>query len=291
MLDQNTFTETIREVGEIIRTAAEPMSREEILSYFKEMELTKEQEDMVLEFLLTPHEDEAPEPEADSEPETEAEDASATVSVIDEIEQSLKEEKGLAAGDEQKTEKQSGKETECLPDSKMFRMYLEELKGLKTYSDAELQDMYRKLLAGDEKLISEISNAWLPKVLEIAKRLATTAEGFEDVVQEGNMSLFLRLSELCGCSEDLDVEQELEDAVEMAMKSSISELAGEDDSEHAMVGKVTLVNEAKKYLTEENGKEPTIKELSEYTRLSEEELEDILLMIRKAGNPIVSGAQ
>ena len=56
--------------------------------------------------------------------------------------------------------------------------------------------------------------------------------------------------------------------------NGISELAGEDDSEHAMVGKVTLVNEAKKYLTEENGKEPTIKELSEYTRLSEEELED-----------------
>ena len=289
MLDQNTFTETIREVGEIIRTAAEPMSREEILSYFKEMELTKEQEDMVLEFLLTPHEDENPEPEADSEPE--AEDASAAVSVIDEIEQSLKEEKGITAGAEQKAEKQSGKENECLPDSKMFHMYLEELKGLTTYSDAELQDMYQRLLAGEEKLISEISNAWLPRVLEIAKRLATTAEGFEDVVQDGNMSLFLRLSELCGCGEGLDVEQELEDAVEMAMKSSISEFAGEDDSEHAMVGKVTLVNEAKKYLTEENGKEPTIKELSEYTRLGEEELEDILVMIRKAGNPIVSGAQ
>ena len=31
MVDQNTFTETIREVAEIIRTSAEPMSREEIL--------------------------------------------------------------------------------------------------------------------------------------------------------------------------------------------------------------------------------------------------------------------
>ena len=34
MLDQNTFTETIRAVQDIIRTSAEPMTREEILSYF-----------------------------------------------------------------------------------------------------------------------------------------------------------------------------------------------------------------------------------------------------------------
>ena len=35
MLDQNTFTETIRAVQDIIRTSAEPMTREEILSYFR----------------------------------------------------------------------------------------------------------------------------------------------------------------------------------------------------------------------------------------------------------------
>lgn len=40
MLDQNTFTETIRAVQDIIRTSAEPMTREEILSYFKDMDLS-----------------------------------------------------------------------------------------------------------------------------------------------------------------------------------------------------------------------------------------------------------
>ena len=34
MLDQNTFMETIREVGEIIRTSQEPLSKDEILNYF-----------------------------------------------------------------------------------------------------------------------------------------------------------------------------------------------------------------------------------------------------------------
>ena len=58
MLDQSVFTETILEVAEIIRTSATPLSKEEILSYFKEMELNEQQENMVLEFLLTPHEEE-----------------------------------------------------------------------------------------------------------------------------------------------------------------------------------------------------------------------------------------
>ena len=66
MLDRNIFMEILRDVSEIIRTSAEPMSKEEILSYFKDMELTKEQEEMVFTYLLTPHEEEVPvEPEAE----------------------------------------------------------------------------------------------------------------------------------------------------------------------------------------------------------------------------------
>ena len=41
MLDQSVFTETIHEVAEIIRTSATPLSKEEILSYFKEMEASE----------------------------------------------------------------------------------------------------------------------------------------------------------------------------------------------------------------------------------------------------------
>ena len=61
MLDQNTFTETIRAVQDIIRTSAEPMTREEILSYFKDMDLNAQQEEMVLEFLSTQRRMVAPE--------------------------------------------------------------------------------------------------------------------------------------------------------------------------------------------------------------------------------------
>lgn len=254
MLDQSIFTETIREVAEIIRTSATPLSREEILSYFKEMELNEQQENMVLEFLLTPHEEE----ETDESLEETDEDATSEEAGTKEEEKSL------------------------FPESRTFQLYLEEINSLPVYSDKKIEEMYRRLLNGDDSVIGDISNSWMARVLELAGKLAVSKDGFEDVIQEGNMALFLKLTELCGCGEETKIEMLLEQAVEEAMKASIIELEGEDEDEKAMVGKVALVNEAKKYLASENGREATVKELSDYTQLTEEELLDLLLLIQKA---------
>ena len=274
MLDQSVFTETIHEVAEIIRTSATPLSKEEILSYFKEMELNEQQENMVLEFLLTPHEEEdAEEEEAE---ETEAEEAQETAEWQDTTDASV-----FMQSDSDKKEAET-KKADCLPESKMFQMYLEEISSLPVYSETKIEEMYQKLLAGDESVIHTISDSWMIKVLELAKKLAVSSEGFEDVIQEGNMALFLKLTELCGSQEKTDVETELQNAVEEAMKSSILAEEGEDEDEKAMVGKLALVNEAKKYLADEKGREATLSELAEYTQLTEEELSDILLLIQKA---------
>lgn len=54
MLDQTTFTETVREVSEIIRTSSDPLTKEQILAYFSDMELNEEQQELVINYLLTP---------------------------------------------------------------------------------------------------------------------------------------------------------------------------------------------------------------------------------------------
>jgi len=272
MLDQSVFTETIHEVAEIIRTSATPLSKEEILSYFKEMELNEQQENMVLEFLLTPHEEEEAEEETEEAEGGEQEAADW---------QETSDASVLAQNDPGKKEEKNA-EPDVLPETKVFQMYLEEISSLPVYSGKKQEEMYQKLLAGDESVINPISDSWMIKVLETARKLAVTSEGFEDVIQEGNMALFLKLTELCGCEEKTDVEAELQGAVETAMKSSILAEEGEDEDEKAMVGKLALVNEAKKYLAEENGREATVQELAAYTQLTEEELSDILLLIQKA---------
>ena len=56
MIDQNTFMETLREVKEIVRTAPSPLTQEEMMAYFKDMELSDEQKNMIYAYLMAPPE-------------------------------------------------------------------------------------------------------------------------------------------------------------------------------------------------------------------------------------------
>lgn len=256
MLDQNIFTETIREVSEIMKTSEEGLSREEILKYFDSMELNETQQNMVLDYLLKPQEENEEETEESGE----------------EIEDEIETETEVPAGDK----------TNKLPNSPVFQMYLEEISRLTVCTDEELEDLYEDLLDGKAEAIQKISDSWMMRILEHAKELPIAEEDFSDVIQEGNMALFIKLSELCDSGNPVDVDAVLEETVLNGMKAYIQELTGEDDVENAMVGKATLVNEARKYLMEENGQEPSVGELAAYTRMSEKELSDILDMIQKA---------
>lgn len=239
MKDRNLFMETLREVKEIVRTSERPLTRDEIMVYFKDIKLSDEQEKMIIEYLYT--EEEAPATVQEEEPE-----------IIE----------------------------EPVTESKVFGMYMDEVNGLKVYSDTELSMMYVKLLQGDESVISKICDSFMKRVVDIAKEYQSY--GIEDVIQEGNMGLFMALTSLCGSKQAVDVEAALGMAVREAISNYISDIAGENDIEQSVIGKANLINEAIKLLKQENGKEPTVSELSAYTGLELDELSDILEIIKKA---------
>lgn len=244
MVDQNTFLETVQNVAEIIRTSAEPMSEEEILSYFADMELDEKQKNIVMEYLMNPQTD------------IEEENEEAT---------------------EQREQSEDMQET-----SAVFRFYLDELSELQACTEKEEMQMYEALLKGDQTVIARLSECWLERVHQIANQYKAPKILVEDLVQEGNMALFLALQELCGQEKQTGIKEKIQLAIETGMMAYISELKGERELENAMLGKVSLVFEAQKLLREENGTEPTLEELAEYTRLSLEELRDILTQLSRA---------
>ena len=182
MIDQNNFTEVLREVKEIFRTSPE-MSQDEILSYFKDMELTDEQKGLITEYLKTPTEEEE-EVQQDGE-------------IIDFDEQ-----------------------------SKAFSLYLEDIRKIKEFTEEEMNTMYCALLQGDDTQISKICDANLARVAVLADEYADETIGVEDIIQEGNMAMFIRLTELCGMGEECgyEVEEELADAVNEAMKKYVEKM-------------------------------------------------------------------
>ncbi len=66
------------------------------------------------------------------------------------------------------------------------------------------------------------------------------------------------------------------------MEAYRRELEGEANSENSILAKVSLVYEAKKILAQENGTIPTVEELCEYTKISPQEITDILALHEKA---------
>lgn len=253
MTDQNTFMETLNSVKEIVRVAETPMSEADMLAYFADMELDESQKQLVVAYLSDPAN--YVEQEAAEKDETEGLD---------------KEEEPVEDTDSSDTE-----------NSKILDMYLEELALLPRYSEEEQVSLYKQLLQGDTAMIDTISSVWLEKVLHIAKKYMEPKLNVEDMVQEGNMALFLRLQTLCGSMAKVDVEEELLQSIEEGILNYVSELRDAWEQENTLVGKVSLVHAAKKLLEEENGHAPTIEELSEYTKMSVEELNDLEDMMKK----------
>lgn len=187
MLDRNAFMETLRSVAEIRRASLEPLTREEILNYFSEMELTDEQIELIYEYMqLSPEEQTAePQPE-EEEPEVEVQ--------VPETEE----------------------------EDSYFQMYLEELSRIEEMSSEQMEKAYRKLLAGDGSVIGRIAESWLTVVAQLAVPYAERGVNLEDVIQEGNMGLLIKLSELQGAGEIPSVSDILQGSVIAAMEEYIA---------------------------------------------------------------------
>lgn len=263
MLDKIAFMETLHSVQEVARTSLTPLSKEEIQTYFKDMELTKEQEEMVYQYLLHPQE------EMVSNSEDEEESGN---------------EKESENGAEADYETEGNSEAQRAVSTR-FQMYLDEIGDIPVLNDEQEKTLYDRLAQGEEQAIAELSAGWLKKVVEIASVYETDSLLLDDMVQEGNIGLLMGLQSLLG-KKEANPKQILEQFVKEAIEHYMEEESGEGEQENSILAKVSLVHEAKETLAKELGSEPSIRQLAEYTRVSEEEIADILSIAKevKANN-------
>ncbi|BBF41797.1 RNA polymerase sigma factor RpoD [Lachnospiraceae bacterium KM106-2] len=250
MLDKVTFMETLRSVAEIAKTSPEPLKREEVDQYFEGMDLSKEQREMVYQYLLNP------------------------------VEEETKEEETTPESDQEATETVENK-NEKLSDSAFFQMYMEDLNELDKYTVDEVNDMFQKLQSGNEEMIAKLSDYYLPKVIDLAKQYQSRTVNMEDVIQEGNIGLLYGLKQLAGDRQVTDAEGYLIQSIKESMEQFIDEMANEGDWENTVVAKANLVYEAQKILAEQMGRVPSNEELAEYTKLSLNEIDDIVGLFKK----------
>ena len=246
MIDRTNFMETLRSVVELTKTSNEPLSREEVMSYFSDIELTSEQQEMVYQYLLQPRDEEIEKESHDEEEQSQqsTEDAQMDDTV---------EEKSM-----------------------FFEMYQEDIKNLPTVSKEEEKQLYVQLSKGDADVIRPLSDLWLPRVIRIMSNYDAHKVNKEDLLQEGNLGLLSVLSSLVGDDKVVNVEAYIEESIKKSMEDYIDESMVEEDWESTVVAKATLIHEAIEVLSKEIGRVPSNQELSDYTRISLDEIEDIL---------------
>ena len=73
-----------------------------------------------------------------------------------------------------------------------------------------------------------------------------------------------------------DAEEFIIETIRQVMVEVVDESIGENDREASVIAKTGLISEAAKYLAEELGRVATARELADYTKLSEQEIESVL---------------
>lgn len=244
MLEKGKFMEMLSSMVEIAKTQDDCLTMDEIKDYFKEIELSKEQMDAVYAYL-----------------------AENKVTV-----------KGFTyvPPAQEKTQKVDDKENS--KDSVYLNMYLKDLAGIVPEAPGELSGLYARLRGKEAEVKSRLTELWLKKVVKLARGYQNQGVFLEDLIQEGNMGLLAGLQELMIMEEAIDMEEYLKEYVCQTMENLIDETMGKEDLENTILAKTNLLHEATKLLAEDLGRVATVAELSEYTKIPAEEIEDILTL-------------
>lgn len=321
MIDQNTFLETLREAAEIARTSSEPLSSEEIHQFFAGMDLTAEQEKLVSQYLKKPLETAETEADgSDAEADDEEPDGKFAGAGIGGREISINEDHLPNAGnkellmesgdrgdlsdyekensategklpgqdelfseDVEKDSNGNDSSLDQLSDSAYYRMYLSEVREKGSCSGEQLRELYQKLIAGEDAA-GQIADGWLLRIIRMAELYKENPVNMQDLIQEGNIALWMALSEIPETMAVSAVDSFLEGRVRNAFEEHIREETGDVDRTQAVLAKAGLLHEAQEVLAKENGQVPSLRELSEYTHISVEEIQSILALYEQKEN-------
>ncbi|MBO4998938.1 MAG: hypothetical protein J6D02_13150 [Lachnospira sp.] len=289
MLDKTSFMEVLHEVMELVGTSGKPVSREELKVYFKDMELNAEQEELVYQYLLKGQRGqdaviaEGTLKEAgDKGTHNKTEADKRMHNKVASDEESVQEAELSPVVQELRQSEQKQKEAEkAFLNAPYVKMYLKDIRSIKRLKQEELFPYYERLLAGEDDAADVVLHNYLHRVVAIAKRYVLLKVNMEDVVQEGNMGLLLAVKKLKGKGEQKNIKKYIENEIKKSMENYINQTLEDDNWEQMVLGRARLLQDAREALAKELLRVPSISELSEYTHLSEEEINDISSLIKE----------
>lgn len=237
MEEKSKFLKELNHFVSEIHTKGDSVTVNDVKTHFKDMNLNKEQLELVFDYLL------------------------AQKIVV----------KGYLKMNPSAPELEANPLTE--EEEAYLKEYQEELDPIKILSEEERQELFQKLLDGDTASKNPLIEAYLPEVVTIAKQMHHPDIFLGDLIQEGNLGLLIGLDMLTDATR---AHAMILEQIRQNMQLLIEEHTELKKRDSKMVEKVAQLDEAIKDLTEELGHKVTIDELAVYLGMTEDEIEDIL---------------
>lgn len=153
--------------------------------------------------------------------------------------------------------------------------YVASLREMPVLSEGELSALFLSAMAGEASAKKRLTEAFLPKVPDIARIYAGQGVGLEDLIGQGNMALSEGVSMLGAAENAADAEGMLAWIVMEGMEKLIEEVRENKSADRELEDKVNRIADQAKELSEDLRRKVTVKELAQETGMSEEEIRDV----------------
>ncbi|MBQ4424431.1 MAG: sigma-70 family RNA polymerase sigma factor [Lachnospiraceae bacterium] len=172
---------------------------------------------------------------------------------------------------------------ESQEDRRSYELYMEDLEALEPISREEEEKLQRSLLKGSaaerKAAVNRLTEGNLRWVVQIARGFENNGVSLTDLIQEGNLSLFMAVNEYNG---EGNVEDFLEKAIKQGIKSYIREHNGQKKIEERMMMAANRILEAAKAFESTEGRAMSAEELSKKLGIPVSRVEEVLRESAKA---------
>lgn len=280
---QAAFMEAINGLKEYARVNGGIVTKEDVCSYFKEMDMNDARLQMVYGYLMANNIQIQGEDIRDNEflrMMEQADSGADTQENVSEQEQQVNE-----------TVKQIEDALDYTEDEKYLRLYMQDLQTLAAMSDTTRAFLLMNIAEdNDQESLKLLSESFLEKIVSWVEPYRRKGVLASDLVQEGNLAMMAYISEKRflnnyewkdkikeGSTQELlevlsGIEKQVKSEVEECLMMLLDEQKAANEISGKVLGKVNLVNDWAKRLKEELGRKPTVDELAEKMGISRENI-------------------
>lgn len=169
-----------------------------------------------------------------------------------------------------------------------IKMYLEDLEAISPMVDGEMDMLINSLRKGNRSAKERLLELHLGEVVDIARSYKGKGIFVGDLIQEGNIGLMTALEEICTGANRVPTEsipdtlEYIVNRIRESMEFVIHEQQDDKSLENRIVEKINFISSCMKDLAEEFGREATLDELVEFTKLEKSEIADIMELAKDA---------